>query len=69
MIPSEDVEQLKLVFVTKDECGASQKGMHEEIASIKIDMAAVKTKLNILIGILSAIGVAVLGVAVKLLFA
>lgn len=68
MIEKEDFELLDNRYVKKDECIEKHEKTDEKISNLKSDIASIKTRLNMLIGILSAIGVAVLGVAVKMLF-
>lgn len=42
--------------------------LNDSIADLKVEQAKTNTRLGILIGILSAIGVAIIGTCVKLLF-
>lgn len=55
-------------YVKLSDCAAHQKAVDKEISDLRKNDAVILTKLNTITGILSAIGVAVLGVAVKLLF-
>lgn len=55
-------------YVKRSDCATHQKNIDREISDLRKNDAVILTKLNIITGILSAIGVAVLGVAVKLLF-
>ena len=55
-------------YVKLTDCAAHQKDVDKEIAELRKNYAVITAKLNIITGILSAIGIAVLGVAVKLLF-
>lgn len=68
MISKEDIEQLAAFFVTRTEWDKNIDKTTAEVAELKKDIAVLGTKLNYLIGILSAIGVGVLGVAIKVLF-
>lgn len=68
MISKEDIEQLTAFFVTRTEWDKNIDKTTAEVAELKKDIAVLGTKLNYLIGILSAIGVGVLGVAIKVLF-
>lgn len=67
-VNSEMIEELKLIFVTKDECSKIMDAEDAKITEIKVDIARIVSKLNILIAILSAIGASVMGVCIKLLF-
>lgn len=68
MIEKEDIERLDERYVKQTDCTVIQSETDKRIDSIHEAQAIMNTKLNILIGILSAIGVSVLGIAVKLLF-
>lgn len=68
MIEKEDIERLDERYVRKEDCSTIQADTDKRIDEIHVTQAVMDTKLNILIGILSAIGVAVLGIAVKLFF-
>lgn len=68
MIEKEDIERLDERYVRKEDCSTIQADTDKRIDQIHEAQAIMNTKLNILIGILSAIGVSVLGISVKLLF-
>lgn len=68
MFDKDDIEQLRPFFVTRSEWDQNIDKTTQEVAELKKDIAVLGTKLNYLIGILSAIGVGVLGVAIKVLF-
>jgi len=72
---NEDIERLKDIFVPRKECQKNIESedkkiemMREENKKTQIAVAKLDTKLGIIISILGAIGVAVLGVCVKILF-
>lgn len=64
-----DIERLTEIFVTRREHGEMTEETRREVAALREDTAVIKTRLGMLIGILSAVGVAVLGLAVTVLFA
>lgn len=68
VIEKEDIERLDERYVRKEDCSTIQADADKRIDQIHEAQAIMNTKLNTLIGILSAIGVSVLGIAVKLLF-
>lgn len=68
MIERSDVEHLKELFITRKECSEQMKVNDDRISSIREDTVVIRTQLKITLAILSAIGVAVLGVAIKLMF-
>ena len=65
---NEDIERLKEIFVTRKECETTRSDSNQHIQRLEIALAKVGTKLTIVIGILGAIGVAILSVVVKFLF-
>ena len=67
-IEEKDLARLDERYVKKDDCTVLRSETDRRIDSIKEDITVVKTKLNILIGILSGIGAGVLTIALKLLF-
>lgn len=68
MIDKEDIERLDERYVMQKDCTARQEEQDEKINELRLRLVKVDTKLGVLIGILSAIGVPVIAIAVKLLF-
>lgn len=68
MLEHEDLERLDERFIKRTECIDLRSETDKRIDTMLLDMTAMKTKLNCLIGILAAIAVPVLAIAVKLLF-
>lgn len=67
-IDENDIKRLDEIYVRKDDCEDNRAELQEILNKQGTEMAVVKTKMNTLIGILSAIGVPVLAIAIKLLF-
>lgn len=67
-IDKEDIYRLDERYVKKDDCVDMRSETDKRIDSIHEDVAVVKQKLSTLIGILTAIAVPVLGIAIKYLF-
>jgi len=65
MIETSDLERLKEIFVLRRECDDAQDRTRREISAIEITMAEIKVQLNLVMGILGAVGVAVLSLVVK----
>ena len=55
-ITPEMIEELKMVFQTKDNCDTTMKRQDEKISDLKIEMANINTKLKIVIVLLGVIG-------------
>lgn len=68
MIDNNDIARLDEIYVRKDDCTEYRASEEKEFREMSERIIEIKTKQNITIGILSAIGVAVLTIAVKVLF-
>lgn len=68
MIDNNDISRLDEIYVRKDDCTGYRADEEKEFRTMSERIIEIKTKQNITIGILSAIGVAVLTIAVKVLF-
>lgn len=55
-------------YVTRKECDRTTSRTYDRIEDIKIDTARIGTKLNIIVAILGAIGVAVCSAIVHMIF-
>ena len=55
-ITPEMIEELKMIFQTKDNCDTTMKRQDEKISDLKIEMANINTKLKIVIALLGVIG-------------
>lgn len=67
-ITPEDLEYLRTIFVSRESCEARNDQVQRDITEIKITQTSIQTKQNMTLGILGAIGVAVMSIAIKLLF-
>lgn len=56
------------LYVSKQACGERSLITESHVQKLEIAMAKVSTKMSVMIGILGAIGVAILGVVIKSLF-
>lgn len=68
MIDTNDIQNLKDVFVTRKECTENIEAQNAKITNLTIIQTKNSTKLNALIGILSTIAVPVISLCVKELF-
>lgn len=68
MIDDNDIRRLDERYVQKDDCTDKREETDKRIASLKEEFVEMKTKVNILIVILSTIAVPVVGIAIKYLF-
>ena len=68
MIDRDDMDRLDERYIKRSECVDLRADTDKRIDAVITDIAVMKTKLNALIAILSAIAVPVLAIAVKYLF-
>ena len=55
-------------YISEEKCDELMDETRQEISKINIDIAKISTKLNVIIGILSAIGTAFLGAVIRIFF-
>lgn len=67
MLENADIDHLKTIFRTKDDCEDRHDNVSADIHSLDSKFAVVTTKLNMLLGILGCIGTAVVGILVKMI--
>lgn len=67
-IEDNDIKRLDDIYVRKDDCEENRNELQNILNKQGTEMEVVKTKLNVLIGILSAIGIPILAIAIKLIF-
>ena len=68
MIDRDDIDRLKEIFVTRQECDSSMDEVNKKLANDATEFAIIKTKLNAILWGVSVIGAAVIGVLVKMIF-
>ena len=68
MIEREDIDRLKEIFITREECARDMNTMEDKINSINVDLAVIKSQLKTIIWLISTIGVAVITTLIKLFF-
>lgn len=67
-IEDNDIKRLDDIYVRKDDCEENRNELQNILNKQGTEMEVVKTKLNVLIGILSTIGIPILAIAIKLIF-
>lgn len=68
MIDRDDIERLKEIFVTRQECDKDMSDVHKKLANDSTELAVIKTQLKMIIWILTAIGGGVITTLIKLFF-
>lgn len=66
MIDREDIERLKEIFVTREECARDMGAMDDRVNNITIDLAVIKAQLKIIQWLLTTVGAGVIATLVKL---
>jgi hypothetical protein len=66
MIDREDIERLKEIFVTRQECDNSMDEVNKKLANDSTELAVIKTQLKMIIWILSAVGGGVITMIIKM---
>lgn len=68
MIDEKDMERLREVFVTRQECNRDMSEIESKISAENVRLSVIETQLKVITGILAAIGTGVLSVIIKLFF-
>jgi hypothetical protein len=66
MIEREDIDRLKEIFVTREECARDMNAMEDRINSINVDLAVIKSQLKTIVWLISTVGAGVIATLVKL---
>lgn len=67
MIEHDDIERLKEIFVTRQECRHDMEEIEVRQTDSEKQLAVINTKLSLVLWLLGAVGGAVIAVLVKLL--
>ena len=68
MIDREDIDRLKEIFVTRQECDGSMEEVNRKLANDNTQLAVIETKLGQIMWLLGAIGTGVIATLIKLVF-
>lgn len=68
MIEREDIDRLKEIFVTREECSRDMSAVDERVNTITIDLAVIKSQLKTIQWLLTTVGAGVIATLVKLFF-
>ena len=64
----DDIEQLKLYFVSREECNSTTDEINNKLSNDSRELAVINTKLSLILWLLGAVGAAVITVLIKILF-
>lgn len=68
MIEKEDIDRLKEIFMTREECSRDMSAVDERVNTITIDLAVIKSQLKTIQWLLTTVGAGVIATLVKLFF-
>lgn len=66
MIEREDIDRLREIFVTREECARDMNTMDDKINSVNVDLAVIKSQLKTIMWLISTVGAGVIATLVKL---
>ena len=67
-LEKEDIDRLKEIFVTRQECNISMDEVNGKLAIDSTKLAVIETKLSLILWILTAVGGGVVTMRVKMFF-
>lgn len=67
-LEKEDIDRLKEIFVTRQECDGSMEEVNRKLANDNTQLAVIETKLGQIMWLLGAIGTGVIATLIKLIF-
>lgn len=65
MIDNQDIERLKEIFVTREECSTDRGELEDRVNNINVDLAVIKTQLKTIQWLLTTVGAGVIATLVK----
>lgn len=68
MIEREDIDRLKEIFVTREECARDMNTTEDKINSANVDLAVIKSQLKTIMWLISTVGAGVIAMLVKMFF-
>ena len=68
MIEREDIDRLKEIFVTREECSRDMSLVEERVNNINVDLAVIKSQLKTIQWLVMTVGAGVITALIKLFF-
>ncbi len=68
MIENADIERLKEIFVTREECARDMGKLDARVNAITVDLAVIKSQLKTIQWLLTTVGAGVIATLIKLFF-
>jgi hypothetical protein len=68
MIDEKDIERLREIFITRQECQNNLDGIENKLSKDLVRLAVIENQLKLVLGVLTAVGGGMLTVLLKLFF-
>lgn len=68
MIDKDDIDRLKEIFITREECEKDMEDIDKRVNNINVDLAVIKTQLKTIQWLVTTVGAGVIAALVKLFF-
>lgn len=68
MIEREDIDRLKEIFITREECSRDMNMLEDRVNNINVDLAVIKSQLKTVQWLLTTVGAGVIATVIKLFF-
>lgn len=68
MIPREDIEHLKEIFVSRNECKKNTNLIEEKITKDNVRLAVIENQLKLILWLLASIGGGTIAILLKIFF-
>ena len=68
MIDNNDIERLKEIFITRQECQSNIDSFESKLSKDLVRLAVIENQLKLILGVLAAVGGGMLTVLLKLFF-
>lgn len=68
MIDEKDIERLREIFITRQECQNNLDGIETKLSKDLVRLAVIENQLKLVLGVLTAVGGGMLTVLLKLFF-
>ena len=68
MLEREDIDRLREIFVTREECARDMNTMDDRVNHINVDLAVIKSQLKTIQWLVMTVGAGVITALIKLFF-
>ena len=68
MLERDDIDRLKEIFVTREECTRDMNALDDRVNRIDVDLAVIKSQLRTIQWLVTTVGAGVIATLIKLFF-